>query len=71
MSNTAPETNQGSSRRPSHAAYSVKEREGKKGEWRPIGVAWPHADGKGFNVVLDLMPLDGRITLRAVEDRNE
>jgi hypothetical protein len=65
------ENGQASNRRPTHAAYWVKEREGKKGEWRPIGVAWPHADGKGFSITLDLMPLDGRITLRAIEDKHE
>jgi hypothetical protein len=71
MNNIAGETNQTSSRRPTHIAYSVKEREGKKGDWRPIGVAWTHADGKGINISLDLFPLDGRITLRAAEERKE
>jgi hypothetical protein len=75
MNNTAiDETqtmSQGTNRRPTHVAYSVRERESKKSEWRPIGVAFAHADGKGFNVLLDLMPLDGRITLRAVEDKHE
>jgi len=59
------------SKRPTHTAYWVREREGKKGDWRPIGVAWAHADGKGFNISLDLQPLDGRITLRAIEERSE
>ncbi len=36
------------SRRPTHIAYWVKERENKKGDWHPIGVAWAHADGKGI-----------------------
>ena len=66
------DVNQGS-RRPSHVAYSVKDRgDGKKAEWRPIGVAWTHADGKGINLVLDMMPFDGRITLRAAaSDENK
>ncbi len=59
------------SRLPSHVAYQVKEREGKKPIWTRIGSAWSHADGKGFNIQLDAMPLDGRITLRTVEDKNE
>ena len=67
MTTATEETNQ-ASKRPTHTAYSVKDRENKKSEWRPIGVAFAHADGKGFNVVLDLMPLDGRITLRAAPD---
>ena len=61
-----------SSRRPSHIAYWVKDRgEEKASVWRPIGVAWEHGDGKGFNVTLDLQPLDGRITLRVQEDKTE
>ena len=27
-----------------------------------------HTDGKGMNVILDLTPLDGRITLRAAPE---
>lgn len=65
------ENGQAGGRRPTHIAYWVKERENKKGEWRPIGVAWPHADGKGFNISLDLQPMDGRITLRIIEDKHE
>ncbi len=59
------------SRRPTHVAYWVRERDDKKGQWHPVGVAWSHADGKGLTLRLDLQPLDGRITLRAVEDRKE
>ena len=57
-------------KRPTHAAYSVRERENQKSEWRPVGVAWQHADGKGLNIALDLVPLDGRITLRVIEDKS-
>ena len=56
-------------RRPTHIAYWVRDRENKKGEWHPIGVAWAHADGKGFNVALDLQPRDGRVTLRVREEK--
>jgi hypothetical protein len=59
------------SRRPTHVAYSVRERENKKSEWRPIGVAWQHGDGKGFNVVLDALPLDGKVVLRSSEDKTQ
>ena len=63
------ETNHGS-RRPTHVAYSVKDRgENRQSQWRPIGVAWTHADGKGMNIMLDMMPLDGRISLRAVPEQ--
>jgi hypothetical protein len=73
MTNTAEqETTQGNGgRRPTHVAYWVRDRENKKSEWRPVGVAWTHADGKGFSVSLDLMPLDRRITLRAISDERK
>ena len=45
-------------KRPSHRVYAVT-RNGKNSFWAPIGAAWTHGDGEGFNVVLDLMPLNG------------
>jgi hypothetical protein len=56
---------------PSHVAYQVRDREGKKGFWTRIGSVWPHADGKGFNIQIEAVPLDGRITLRVVSDRKD
>lgn len=62
MSNT-------SSKKPSHSVYTVREN-GKSGGsdyWTKIGVAFAHNDGKGFSVMLDALPLDGKITIRANE----
>lgn len=59
------------SKPPTHAAYHVRDREGKKAIWTRVGGAWSHADGKGFNVHLDCVPLDGRISLRLIEDKPE
>jgi hypothetical protein len=36
-----------------------------------LGAAWQHKDGKGFNVQLDCVPLDGRITLRVAAETKE
>ncbi len=36
---------------------------GKKAIFTRIA-AWPHKDGKGFNVQIDAVPLDGRVTSR-------
>ena len=33
-------------------------------KWTRIGAAWPHEDGEGFNVQIDVMPFDGKIVLR-------
>ncbi len=56
---------------PTHVAYQVRDREGQKGVWTRIGSAWPHADGKGFSVQLDAVPLDGRVSLRVAVDRKD
>jgi hypothetical protein len=60
-----------SNRTPSHIAYQVRDREGKKGIWTRIGSAWPHADGNGFNIQIEAVPLDGRISLRVLTDIKE
>lgn len=56
---------------PSHVAYQVRDREGKKSFWTRIGSAWAHADGKGFNLQIEVVPLDGRITLRVPSEQND
>jgi hypothetical protein len=56
---------------PSHIAYQVRDSEDGKGFWTRIGAAWQHADGKGFNVTLDNIPLDGRVVLRVVAEKKD
>ena len=56
---------------PSHIAYHVKNGKSGKGRWTEIGAAWAHKDGNGFNVQLDTVPLDGRITLRVASEKPE
>lgn len=67
MSN--PTTNETSPKKPAYIAYSVREREGKKAKFTEIGVAFPHKDGKGFDILYDAVPLSGRITLRVPESK--
>ena len=54
---------------PAFRAYTVRKanQEGKKDAWIAIGAAWLHRDQKGIDIVLDAMPLDGHIVLRANE----
>ena len=62
------ETTSATGNAPSHIAYHV--RDGKdKGFWTRIGVAWQHKDGKGFNIQLEVAPLDGRIQLRIATEQ--
>lgn len=56
---------------PSHIAYHVRDREGGKSFWTRIGVAFQHGDGKGFNIQLEVAPLDGRISLRVASEKKE
>ncbi len=58
-------------RTPTHFAYQVRNREGKKAIWTRIGSAWAHADGSGFNIQLDAMPIDFKITLRVPAEKEE
>ncbi len=46
---------------PTLILYSVKNMgRNRKSIWQPIGAAWPHQDGKGFNISFDLMPMQGQ-----------
>jgi len=49
--------------------YSIIERPKNDDYWLNIGVAFPHEDGKGFNVMLQALPLhgNGKIVLREHE----
>jgi hypothetical protein len=46
-----------SSNRPSHRVYAVV-KNGERNFWQPIGAAWAHGDGDGFNVKLEYLPLN-------------
>jgi len=63
-------TNAAPSKAPSHVAYQVRNNDGQKGIWTRIGGAWPHSDGQGFNIQLDALPIDGRITLRIPSEKD-
>lgn len=72
MTNTnTASNNEKQNRTPSHLAYQVTDRENQKSIWTRVGSAWAHGDGKGFNIQLDALPLDGRISLRVYEDRKD
>ena len=53
---------------PTHRAYSVIKREGQDDYWLNVGLAFPHKDGKGFNIILQAFPLDGKIVCRENTD---
>jgi hypothetical protein len=49
---------------PTYQAYTVIKREGQDDFWLAIGAAFMHQDGDGFNVVLQALPINGKIVLR-------
>ena len=66
MNNSDTQTPGGNA--PTHVAYQI--RDGKdKGFWTRIGVAWAHKDGKGFNIQLECVPFDGKITVRVAAEK--
>ena len=44
--------------RPSHKVFAVT-KSGERAFWQEIGAVWAHGDGEGFNMKLDLLPLNG------------
>ena len=47
------------SNKPSHRVYAVTKRKSGENDWTEIGAVWAHGDGKGFNLKLDYLPLNG------------
>jgi hypothetical protein len=63
------DNNNGKSQGPSHHAFQV--REGKEGKsfFNRVGSAFEHKDGQGFNIILESIPVDGKVTLRTPSER--
>ena len=57
-------------RQPTHRAYSVIRREGQDDFWLNLGLVFGHKDGKGFNIMLQAFPLDGKIVCREIAEGN-
>lgn len=60
--------------KPTHTVYLVRDYTDKttgeaKSDWTEIGVAWLHKDGKGFDIKLFAVPLDGKIVMRLIEPK--
>ena len=59
------------SKQPTHIAYAVTRR-GDKSYWRSIGAAWAHKNGDGFNLKLDMVPINGaEIVIRKPKQEGE
>jgi hypothetical protein len=49
---------------PTYQAYTVVKREGQDDYWLNIGAAFMHQDGDDFNIMLQALPINGKIVLR-------
>ena len=54
--------------RPSHRLFNVTG-DGDNARWTDIGVAWPTKDEKGFTLVLNAIPVNGRIVMRTNDEK--
>ena len=70
MAKTTPNTSSSAVKKPTLIAYHVRDAKGGEGFWTRIGAAWAHEDDQGFTVQIDMVPLDGRITLRTPSERD-
>lgn len=53
--------------KPTLIAYHVR-KSGEKSYWDRVGAAFPHKDQSGFDLVLDSLPVSGRVVLRIQMD---
>ena len=65
MTTTAPN-------KPSHRVYAVTKRKSGENDWTEIGACWTHGDGKGFNLKLDYLPLNGgELVIRVPKEKSD
>jgi hypothetical protein len=57
--------------KPANRACTVIKRESNDDNWLNVGLAFPHEDGEGFNLLLQALPLDGKIVLRIYKEEEE
>ncbi len=51
-------------KKPIFSAYTSKKIGEGKYINRTIGAGWEHEDGRGVDIVLDAVPVDGRLSIR-------
>lgn len=56
--------------KPDFIAHHVRA-SGQNSFWDRVGAAFAHKDGQGFDVVLDSLPVGGRVVLRVPSDKPE
>jgi hypothetical protein len=54
---------------PTHGVYVVQG-DSDNSRWFKIGAAWQNKDGKGMNLMLDALPLTGKIVVREFSEKD-
>lgn len=62
--NTTTQHDQSQGNAPDFIAWHITEKDDKS-YWHRIGASWKHKDRKGFTLQLEIVPINGRIVLRA------
>jgi hypothetical protein len=57
-------------KQPSHDVFVVTG-EGKDAYWTKVGAAWENRDGLGYNLQLSALPLDGKLTMRFIKEKDD
>lgn len=57
--------------KPAYRAYTVIKRDDKDDYWLNVGACYPHEDGDGFNLLLNALPVDGKLVLRTYKEKPE
>jgi hypothetical protein len=52
-----------------YRVYAIVPRPKQDDYWLNIGAAFPHDDGKGFNIILQAHPIGEKIVLRVYEPK--
>ena len=69
MNNKPENTQNESGKQPDYIAYNVQETKQGKPVFNRVGAAWQHKDGQGYDIQLESMPVNGRVTLREMRDK--
>ena len=63
---------EGQFRRPTHRIYAVVRQDDQLSDvWINVGLSFAHEDGKGFEIELKALPIDGRLICRDVTADDE
>jgi len=70
MAQTKDQNTTNTNKAPTYIAWNVTGSDDKT-FWQKIGACWPHQDGKGLSLQLEVLPINGRIVLRQPQEPSE